>query len=195
MAAEICLSKLPQLIADPNAEFQTGLCNTGSQQLNLREMHREADHHHRLLATLARHRRLAAAATLFSSTLRTARALNSLLAAICSSPALGNASTPHRKAFLPQVPAGAFWGKEALEEGGSLKVAAIGRPHRVFFNPTITIACKFHALQQKEASKEEGPLNNVVEDMPRKREEKNMELDKRKVVDGGILQMEFQQLR
>ena len=34
-------------------------------------------------------------------------------------------------------------------------------------------------LSGKEASKEEGPLNNVVEDMPRKREETKRELDKR----------------
>ncbi|GJN28490.1 hypothetical protein PR202_gb16622 [Eleusine coracana subsp. coracana] len=40
---------------------------------------------HRLLATLARHGRFAAAATLFSASLRTTRALNSLLAALCSS--------------------------------------------------------------------------------------------------------------
>ncbi|PNT65578.1 pentatricopeptide repeat-containing protein At2g38420, mitochondrial-like [Brachypodium distachyon] len=44
--------------------------------------------HHRLLATLARHGRLAAAATLFSSAVRTTRALNTILAALCSSPAL-----------------------------------------------------------------------------------------------------------
>ncbi|TVU51585.1 hypothetical protein EJB05_03022, partial [Eragrostis curvula] len=40
-------------------------------------------HEHRLLLTLARHGRFAAAATLFTS-LRTTRALNSLLAALCS---------------------------------------------------------------------------------------------------------------
>nr|XP_015617487.1 double-stranded RNA-binding protein 7 isoform X3 [Oryza sativa Japonica Group] len=89
-AAEVALMEIVKSIpanANIPAVQETGLCNTGSQQLNLREMHREADHHHRLLATLARHCRLAAAATFFSSTLRTARALNSLLAAICSSPA------------------------------------------------------------------------------------------------------------
>ncbi|TVU27370.1 hypothetical protein EJB05_29975, partial [Eragrostis curvula] len=42
-------------------------------------------HEHRLLLTLARHGRFAAAATLFSTSLRTTRALNSLLAALCSS--------------------------------------------------------------------------------------------------------------
>uniref|UniRef100_A0A0E0PKG6 DRBM domain-containing protein n=1 Tax=Oryza rufipogon TaxID=4529 RepID=A0A0E0PKG6_ORYRU len=89
-AAEVALMEIVKSIpanANIPAVQETGLCNIGSQQLNQREMHREADHHHCLLATLARHRRLAAAATLFSSTLRTARALNSLLAAICSSPA------------------------------------------------------------------------------------------------------------
>ncbi|XP_062204393.1 pentatricopeptide repeat-containing protein At2g38420, mitochondrial-like [Phragmites australis] len=45
----------------------------------------EATGHHSLLVTLARHGRLAAAATLFSTALRTTRALNSLLAALCSS--------------------------------------------------------------------------------------------------------------
>jgi pentatricopeptide repeat protein len=41
----------------------------------------EPDHqHHRLLATLARHGRLAAAATLFSTAVRTTRALNTILA-------------------------------------------------------------------------------------------------------------------
>jgi len=43
-------------------------------------------HHHRLLVTLARHGRFAAAATLFTACCNT-RALNSLLAALCSSPA------------------------------------------------------------------------------------------------------------
>uniref|UniRef100_J3L8J9 DRBM domain-containing protein n=1 Tax=Oryza brachyantha TaxID=4533 RepID=J3L8J9_ORYBR len=86
-AAEVALMEIVKSIptnANIPAVQETGLCNTGSQQLNLREMRREDDHH-RLLAMLARHRRLAAATTLFS-TLRTARALNSLLAAICSSP-------------------------------------------------------------------------------------------------------------
>ncbi|KAG2559615.1 hypothetical protein PVAP13_8KG007840 [Panicum virgatum] len=43
--------------------------------------------HHRLLLTLARHGRFAAATTLFSTARCTTRALNSLLAALCSSPA------------------------------------------------------------------------------------------------------------
>uniref|UniRef100_A0A0D9XW48 DRBM domain-containing protein n=1 Tax=Leersia perrieri TaxID=77586 RepID=A0A0D9XW48_9ORYZ len=88
-AAEVALMDIVKSIpanANIPAVQETGLCNTGRKQLNLTEMCREADHHH-LLATLARHRRLAAAATLFSSTLRTVHALNSLLAAICSSPA------------------------------------------------------------------------------------------------------------
>ncbi|XP_006664872.2 pentatricopeptide repeat-containing protein At2g38420, mitochondrial-like isoform X1 [Oryza brachyantha] len=86
-AAEVALMEIVKSIptnANIPAVQETGLCNTGSQQLNLREMRREDDHH-RLLAMLARHRRLAAATTLFS-TLRTVCALNSLLAAICSSP-------------------------------------------------------------------------------------------------------------
>uniref|UniRef100_A0A0D9XNB5 DRBM domain-containing protein n=1 Tax=Leersia perrieri TaxID=77586 RepID=A0A0D9XNB5_9ORYZ len=86
-AAEVALMDIVKSIpanANIPAVQETGLCNTGRKQLNLTEMCREADHHH-LLATLARHRRLAAAATLFSSTLCTVRALNSLLAAICSS--------------------------------------------------------------------------------------------------------------
>jgi pentatricopeptide repeat protein len=49
----------------------------------------EPDHqHHRLLDTLARHGRLAAAATLFSTAVRTTRALNTILAALCSTPSL-----------------------------------------------------------------------------------------------------------
>ncbi|KAL6597510.1 hypothetical protein ACP70R_046950 [Stipagrostis hirtigluma subsp. patula] len=41
--------------------------------------------HHRLLVTLARHGRLAAAAALFSTAIRTTSALNALLASLCSS--------------------------------------------------------------------------------------------------------------
>jgi hypothetical protein len=43
MAAEICLSQLPQLLADPNAEFQVGLGLSLSQWLRLHMQLFESD--------------------------------------------------------------------------------------------------------------------------------------------------------